>query len=74
MCDRKSVKVNGQMKICIDLICKIKDNILEAFWKFIEEYFRSKYIIFEFKNYDKKFLKRRFILQKNIYLQRRCDV
>lgn len=34
-----------------DLICKIKDNIQEAFWKFIEEYFRSKYVIFEFKNY-----------------------
>lgn len=44
-----------------DLICKIKDNILEPFWKFIEEYFRSKYIIFEFKNYDKK------ISQKEIY-------
>ena len=44
-----------------DLICKIKDNIQVAFWKFIEEYFRSKYIIFEFKNYTKK------ITQKEIY-------
>ncbi len=44
-----------------DLICKIKDNISEGFWKFIEEYFRSKYIIFEFKNYDKE------ISQKQIY-------
>lgn len=44
-----------------DLICKIKDNIQVAFWKFIEEYFRSKYIIFEFKNYTKQ------ITQKEIY-------
>lgn len=44
-----------------DLICKIKDNISEAFWGFIERYFNSKYIIFEFKNYDKK------ISQKEIY-------
>lgn len=44
-----------------DLICKIKDNIQGAFWKFIEEYFRSKYIIFEFKNYAKQ------ITQREIY-------
>lgn len=44
-----------------DLICKIKDNIQEAFWKFIEEYFRSKYVIFEFKNYTGN------ITQKEIY-------
>lgn len=44
-----------------DLICKIKDNIKEAFWKFIEEYFRSKYVIFEFKNYSGQ------ITQKEIY-------
>lgn len=44
-----------------DLICKIKDDIKEAFWKFIEEYFRSKYVIFEFKNYTGQ------ITQKEIY-------
>ena len=44
-----------------DLICKIKDDIHVAFWKFIEEYFRSKYIIFEFKNYTKQ------ITQREIY-------
>ena len=44
-----------------DLICKIKDDIKEGFWKFIEEYFRSKYIIFEFKNYSES------ITQKEIY-------
>lgn len=44
-----------------DLICKIKDDVTSAFWKFIEEYFRSKYIIFEFKNYKE------VITQKEIY-------
>lgn len=44
-----------------DLICKIKDNIQVAFWKFLEQYFSSKYIIFEFKNYTKQ------ITQKEIY-------
>ena len=32
-----------------------------AFWKFLEEYFRSKYVIFEFKNYKD------VITQKEIY-------
>lgn len=44
-----------------DLICKIKDDIQEAFWKFIETYFKSKYVIFEFKNYNGQ------ITQKEIY-------
>ena len=44
-----------------DLICKIKDDIQEAFWRFIEKYFKSKYIIFEFKNYTGQ------ITQKEIY-------
>lgn len=44
-----------------DLICKIKDDVISAFWKFIEEYFRSKYVIFEFKNYKD------VITQKEIY-------
>lgn len=35
-----------------DLICKIKDDVTSAFWKFLEEYFRTKYVIFEFKNYN----------------------
>lgn len=44
-----------------DLICKIKDDVISAFWKFLEEYFRSKYVIFEFKNY------KNIITQKEIY-------
>ena len=35
-----------------DLICKIKNNIDDDFFVIIEKYFKSKYIIFEFKNYD----------------------
>lgn len=34
-----------------DLICKIKNNVVDDFFGVIEEYFKSKYIIFEFKNY-----------------------
>lgn len=44
-----------------DLICKIKDDVTSAFWKFIEDYFRTKYIIFEFKNYSE------VITQREIY-------
>lgn len=44
-----------------DLICNIKEDVQEAFWKFIEVYFRSKYIIFEFKNYSDT------ITQKEVY-------
>lgn len=44
-----------------DLICKIKDEKINSFWKFIEDFFNSKYIIFEFKNYSD------FITQKEIY-------
>lgn len=44
-----------------DLICKIKDDVTSAFWKFLEEYFKSKYVIFEFKNYKD------LITQREIY-------
>lgn len=44
-----------------DLICKIKDDKVNPFWKFIEDFFNTKYIIFEFKNY------REPITQKEIY-------
>ncbi len=44
-----------------DLICKIKDEKINPFWKFIEDFFNSKYIIFEYKNYSN------FITQKEIY-------
>ncbi|MEO1771854.1 hypothetical protein [Candidatus Enterococcus ferrettii] len=44
-----------------DLICKIKSGELDGFWNIISDYFRTKYIIFEFKNYSDK------ITQKDIY-------
>lgn len=44
-----------------DLICKIKDGRIGGFWKTIIDFFSSKYIIFEFKNYTDK------ITQKEIY-------
>lgn len=44
-----------------DLICKIKDDKVSPFWKFLEDFFNTKYIIFEFKNYKDA------ITQKEIY-------
>ena len=44
-----------------DLICKIKNNIDNEFFNTIENYFSSKYIIFEFKNYIEE------ITQKEVY-------
>ena len=34
-----------------DLICKIKNGNDKEFWQMAEQYFGSKYIVFEFKNY-----------------------
>ncbi|SEL32389.1 restriction endonuclease [Ruminococcus albus] len=44
-----------------DTVCRIRENITSAFWHFIEEYFNSKYIIFEYKNYSNP------ITQKEVY-------
>ena len=44
-----------------DLICKIRDGRVNPFWRFLEEFFNTKYIIFEFKNYKEA------ITQKEIY-------
>jgi len=44
-----------------DLACKIKDNIKDGLWYFFQNFFNTKYIIFEFKNYSKQ------ITQKEIY-------
>ena len=35
-----------------DMICKIKNNVDDEFFTTIEKYFNSKYILFEYKNYD----------------------
>ena len=37
-----------------DLICRVKNNSRSEFWSIVEEYFKSKYVIFEFKNYSEK--------------------
>ena len=44
-----------------DLLCRIKDENQKTFWSILERYFKSKYVIFEFKNYSKP------ITQKEIY-------
>ena len=44
-----------------DLICRIKDDEKDTFWRLIENHFDSKYIIFEFKNYKNE------ITQDQIY-------
>lgn len=44
-----------------DLLCRIKDENQKTFWPILERYFKSKYVIFEFKNYYKP------ITQKEIY-------
>ena len=44
-----------------DLLCRIKDENQKTFWSILERYFKSKYVIFEFKNYNKP------ITQKKIY-------
>lgn len=37
-----------------DLICRIKDGNQKPFWKMMEQFFHTKYIVFEFKNYKDK--------------------
>lgn len=44
-----------------DLCCKIKNDVNHDFFDTIKQYFNTKYIVFEFKNYGKK------ISQKEIY-------
>lgn len=48
-----------------DLLCRIKDDISKSFWRMMEDYFHSKYIVFEFKNYNEK------VTQKEIYTTER---
>lgn len=44
-----------------DLLCRIKDENQKTFWSILERYFKSKYVIFEFKNYKEP------ITQKEVY-------
>ena len=44
-----------------DLCCKIKNGVDEDFFNTVRQYFHTKYIVFEFKNYNDQ------ITQKEIY-------
>lgn len=56
------VQDNEELKYrLLSLVEFTTEDIESAFWKFLEEYFRSKYVIFEFKNYKD------VITQKEIY-------
>lgn len=46
---------------CFDLCCKIKNGVDQDFFNTIQNYFNTKYIVFEFKNYKEK------ITQREIY-------
>ena len=50
---------NGMYRF--DLCCKIKSNLNQDFFNTIQQYFNTKYIVFEFKNYREQ------ITQKEIY-------
>lgn len=50
---------NGMYRF--DLCCKIKDRANQDFFNTVQQYFNTKYIVFEFKNYGEK------ITQKEIY-------
>ncbi|WP_294093342.1 hypothetical protein [uncultured Cetobacterium sp.] len=53
-----------------DMICKIKSNTNKEFWNIIEDYFKTKYIIFEFKNYSEKISQKEIIItEKYLYKQ-----
>lgn len=57
---KKQQKSNSDL-YRFDLICRIKEDNEKTFWSIVEKFFRSKYIIFEFKNYKER------ITQKEIY-------
>lgn len=50
-----------------DLICRIKNNTSCEFFSILETYFKSKYIIFEFKNYSEKITQNE-VITTNKYL------
>lgn len=53
-----------------DLVCRIKDGSVSGFWKTIEQFFNSKYVIFEFKNYKEQITQREiYTTEKYLYLK-----
>ncbi|MFI3254691.1 MAG: hypothetical protein R3Y63_10195 [Eubacteriales bacterium] len=51
-----------------DLICKIKHNVSAEFWSVSESYFSTKYVVFEFKNYNEQITQKEvFTTEKYLY-------
>ena len=50
----KTQKTSNAGLFRFDLICRIKDDIHKTFWRTLEQFFQTKYIVFEFKNHRKK--------------------
>ena len=48
-----------------DLLCRIKDDNEKTLWRMVQNFFHSKYVIFEYKNYEE------CITQKEIYTTER---
>ncbi len=61
---KKQEKSNNNL-YRFDLLCRIKDDNKKTFWSIVENYFKSKYVIFEFKNYSEE------VTQKEIYTTER---
>ena len=61
LCLWKEQACTKDMLFRFDLICRIKDDKVSPFWKLLESFFNSKYIVFEFKNYSNP------ITQREIY-------
>lgn len=57
---KEQQNANGELHR-FDLLCRIKDGNKKTFWTILERYFNSKYIVFEFKNYNDA------VTQKEIY-------
>ena len=57
---KEQQNANGELQR-FDLLCRIKDGNQKTFWSILERYFNSKYIVFEFKNYNDA------VTQKEIY-------
>lgn len=61
---REQFATNDQM-FRMDLLCTLKTGF--AFWDFLAKYYRTKFIVFEFKNYDKE-IKQNLIYTTEKYL------
>ncbi len=66
----KEQKSSNDGLFVFDLICKIKSGNKKEVWRFFEDYFQSKFIVFEFKNYKEKITQKEIIItEKYLYLK-----